>query len=746
MMQRVTRFPNRIYHFVWRNWDIVAAKRLAKFLTVSVPTVRRLATDLGLKAQPAYLTALRSRLRSLVIRRNWHLLPMGQIEELLGMRGSDLDKFMREDDFLNHKLPPKPRCGPLRYRAPAAAQRRAARHIGTRLASIPEPARTESSFAFLDPLRKGRPDVSLTRVPANRGWALTPRIMHPFDMPHNLTAFDPENTPVEYLQLMRDFGADALWLPVVVFDLVRLPGYPEFGAQRDRIIPKLRALIRRANRADVKIYLYICEPRAQSAAFFQRHPEIRGIHVHRTEPIYHICTSTRQGQDLVRDSIRELCRSLPGVAGLIDICASEYPTHCWSHGHGAKCPRCGKRRAADVVAELLQVMQEGIEASGRRVELIAWNWGWHWVLKKQARSPGDITQRRLCRDACDYIFQRLPEKVKPLLNFEYGTRVRRGGTGNRVWEYSISQAKQGPFTAVQKQAIDRLGRDALARIHISNSTEFLGAPYIPVLRLVAEKISDVRAKGYKGFMGSWIFGGYPSPNLLTAGELSRSTRPNPDRTLRMVAGLYYGKKNAGAVVRAWEMFSRAFRHYPFSIPFQYSSPLHIAPAAEWPLKPTGQQSLMYCHSDDPEHYCRPYDPDTVQRTFREIAAGWEKGLAILRHALDSTDVAHRRIAERDYGVAETFGLCCRSLLNHVRFCSLRKRCVRSRSARDELRALIADELSLAERYYGIMRTDSRIGFEASMQYFILPNDAREKIVGLGQILRKLDRLDRSSRR
>jgi hypothetical protein len=40
-----------------------------------------------------------------------------------------------------------------------------------------------------------------------------------------------------------------------------------------------------------------------------------------------------------------------------------------------------------------------------------------------------------------------------------------------------------------------------------------------------------------------------------------------------------------------------------------------------------------------------------------------------------------------------------------------------------------------------MRSDSRIAFEASMQYFVLPNDVREKILGLRQILGDLDKME-----
>jgi hypothetical protein len=744
MMQTTTRFPDRLYHVMWRNWDLLSAARLAHLLKCSASDVRRLAADFGLGAQPQDLAENRRRYRSLVIRRNWHLLPVSQIAALVGIEEVGLERFMREDDFLDVKLPPKPRCRPLEYHVPSPSARQMARRMAEALSALPEPSSVEPSFAFLKTLRQGRGDVIPARVSATERWALAPRIMHPYDTPHNATAFDPGNTPVAYLRLLREFGADALWFPAVVFNLVRLPGYPEFGRDRRALLPKLRRLIERMDQAGLKLYLYICEPRGQTEAFFRRHPNLRGVRARHDPRLYHICTSTPEGQRLVRASLSALCRSLPGLAGVIDISASEYPSHCCSHGYGGECPRCGGRRPADVLAELFRLMQDGIKDSGRKVELIAWNWGWQCALNSgESPKKTDILEMPLAPDARSYIFTRLPGKVIPLLNFEYGTRVRRGATEERVWEYAISQPIEGPYTAVQRRALEKLGRKSLARIHISNSTEYLGAPYVPVLHLVAEKIADVRRRGYQGFMGSWIFGGYPSPNLLAARELSRTSERAPGDVLRAVAGLYYGDENAAIVVRAWKLFSDAFRRYPFSITFQYNSPLHVAPAVGWSLKPTGVPSRIFYPSDDPDKYCAPYGPGVVQDTLERISDDWSKGLTVLQQALRRTDAAHRRAAQRDYGVAEAFGLCSRSLVNHIRFCSLREKSASSAGARERLRALVADEMQRATRYYQLMRSDSRIAFEASMQYFVLPNDAREKILGLYQILGELDKMDSS---
>jgi hypothetical protein len=244
-------------------------------------------------------------------------------------------------------------------------------------------------------------------------------------------------------------------------------------------------------------------------------------------------------------------------------------------------------------------------------------------------------------------------------------------------------------------------------------------------------------------MGSWIFGGYPSPNLLVARELSRAGARDPTRVLREVAALYYGRKNASLVVAAWAEFSDAFRNYPFSIPFQYSSPLHVGPAVEWPLRPTGQRPRMYCSSDDPAVYCQPYDPDAVRRAFERMASRWKRGLRLLEQALGRAESSHRQKAERDLGVAETVWICMRSLVNHIRFCALREKALRSRTAREQLRRLIAEETSLAARYYARLRGDSRLAFEPSMQYFVLPNDVKEKVLNLQQIRDTLDHLDRT---
>ena len=48
--------------------------------------------------------------------------------------------------------------------------------------------------------------------------------------------------------------------------------------------------------------------------------------------------------------------------------------------------------------------------------------------------------------------------------------------------------------------------------------------------------------------------------------------------------------------------------------------------------------------------------------------------------------------------------------------------------------LVSEEIALATRLYAIAQSDSRVGYEPAMQYFYLPQDIRERIVGCRYML------------
>jgi len=104
-----------------------------------------------------------------------------------------------------------------------------------------------------------------------------------------------------------------------------------------------------------------------------------------------------------------------------------------------------------------------------------------------------------------------------------------------------------------------------------------------------------------------------------------------------------------------------------------------------------------------------------------MAREWQKGLPSLEEAGRRTAADRRQDAARDLNIARAAMLYFRSVSNYLRF-HLR------RGEPTQVRAILRDEIPLAEQFLDICRSDSRVGFEASLQYFYLPLDIREKIV------------------
>jgi hypothetical protein len=122
-------FPNRICQFVWRNWELANIDRMAEVVAARPRQLLRLGAAMGLPPKPQLTADQLRRIYVTVIRQNWHLLPLEQLTALLGWSPERLAFTLKEDDFLDHKLGPKPACPPLRYTPPTAPEKKAMRHL-----------------------------------------------------------------------------------------------------------------------------------------------------------------------------------------------------------------------------------------------------------------------------------------------------------------------------------------------------------------------------------------------------------------------------------------------------------------------------------------------------------------------------------------------------------------------------------------------------------------------------------------
>ena len=98
---------------------------------------------------------------------------------------------------------------------------------------------------------------------------------------------------------------------------------------------------------------------------------------------------------------------------------------------------------------------------------------------------------------------------------------------------------------------------------------------------------------------------------------------------------------------------------------------------------------------------------------------------------------------QELNVGEAAAIHFRSIANQARFILARRQLKEANSldraplARAELERLLRAEMGLARRLQAIQSRDSRIGFEASNQYYYVPVDLAEKVINCHDLLARL---------
>lgn len=109
-------FPTKMQAFIFKNWDIVPAQRIAICLKTNLENVKKQAEKMGLPPQKDVSVWLKKGYIT-IIKVNWHLLPYNQLMTLLGIDRERLAFILKEEDFLSIKLGgQKPDCAELLYR------------------------------------------------------------------------------------------------------------------------------------------------------------------------------------------------------------------------------------------------------------------------------------------------------------------------------------------------------------------------------------------------------------------------------------------------------------------------------------------------------------------------------------------------------------------------------------------------------------------------------------------------------
>lgn len=720
-------FPSRLHTFVWRNWPLVTPERMARVVGAKRSDIVRLGGAMGLGNPPRITRAQQARSYITVIKRNWHLLPYEQLLELLDWTPEQMAFTLREDDFLYVKLGNlKPQCEPLRYQASDETTRQRERDIARIVREeFPEAGRAprDDLFGFVAELSRKPTQTSVVNPQPSTNLRFCYSYFALYGDPLLEKHADPY--PEGLLARLAQAGVNGVWLQAVLHKLAPCPWEPERSARYAERLKNLRSLVTRAKKHGIRIFLYLNEPRSMPQSFFTNRPQLKGAPEGDHSAL---CTSVPEVQEFIRNSVATICRAVPELGGFFSISASENLTNCWSHGGGAKCPRCSQRPPADVIAEVSQLFHDGIRRAGSKAQLIAWDWGWNdaWA--------GDVIKQ-------------LPAEVALQSVSEWSLPIARGGVKSEVGEYSISAIGPGPRAQRHWKIARERGLKTIAKIQAGCTWELSAVPYIPAVENVARHAENLRSANIDGLMLGWTLGGYPSPNLEVVSETLACG--SADEAMRRVAERRFGASLSPAVVKAWRGFSAAFREFPYHIGVVYSGPQQLGPANLLWAESTGYAATMVGFPyDNLDAWRAVYPPEIFIQQLEKVAGGFEHSLAELRAGTvqSAATAVQRRALELECGVAEAAGIHFRSAANQARFVSVRTALAKAGDSetaaphRTEMERVLRNEIVLARRLYELQRGDSRLGFEASNQYYYVPVDLMEKVLNCRELLARLTRV------
>ncbi len=711
---KFNHFPTPHQAVIWRNWGLVPAARLAQVLGASEADVLRRAEEMGLPPSLEVSGRWLDRSYVTIIRNNWHLLPYQQLLSLLGWTAERLDFVLLEEDFLWHKLGDlKPDCDAVSFAELTSGQKAETERIKKTVQDcFPDIQKDLSGFkpfGFIDDWNgdardsEEKPSVTPRRDPfdlkflysysAGYGDALGGETVDPY----------PESLLREYAK----YGINGIWLQAILYTLHPFEKAPEFSAGYEVRLANLNALVKKAARYGIGVYLYLNEPRRMPDSFFTRYPEWQGVRsiVAGEEQFSAMCTSAKGVRDYLEEACYHVFHKTPGLAGVFTITMSENLTNCHSRGYGNGCPRCGKRPPEEIIAEANAAIERGVHRAAPSANVLASMWAWADEWKHKA-------------------IDLLPKSIQLMCVSEWGLPTTVGGIKGSVVDYSISQPGPSEASSECWRRAHARGMKTVAKVQLNNSWECSVLPYLPVPYLVKEHLDNLVKAGVGGLMMSWTLGGYPGGNF----ELL-------SRTPEELAEEKFGSAVAAKVCEAWRRFGEAFREFPFHVSVLYNGQHNPGPANLLFAAATGYQASMVGYPyDDLDGWRAIYPADVFEEQFRLLSEKWSEGLSIL------SSISGKVSPENAASYRELVNIATATWC-HFKSAHLQARFIRLRNAAPndaelkEMRAILGEEKELAARLYAIAKNDSRIGFEATNHYLYTLNDLAEKVLNCEHLLR-----------
>ena len=374
---------------------------------------------------------------------------------------------------------------------------------------------------------------------------------------------------------------------------------------------------------------------------------------------------------------------------------------------------------------------EGIEQAVHRVNPRAdvifetYNWGY---------APYEERKRFL---------EHCPKKLMLSVCYEIFARKTLEGLQTPVMDYTISTREPGYYFTSECETAHQYGISLQANTNTAGiGWDFGAVPYVPVPYRWLERDRDLRVKSQAwGILSHYATHHYGWWNSVAAdlGKWSswEDFEPDYDLLLKKIAVRDYGRKAADNVLKAWQYWGDAMDYYTASNEDQYG-PWRVGPAYPFIFHPDITRTLgskeiqfptaSYAHFGWKiiKTFYHPYENDSQSpgflrypaelRSLEKMLELWERGLSLVQAAEDSANGA-RLIALGQY-----IRNSIRTTIHIKQWWQLNMR-LQTASGKeealkilDELEALAREEIGNARDTIPAVETDSRLGWEPSMEY------------------------------
>ena len=362
-------------------------------------------------------------------------------------------------------------------------------------------------------------------------------------------------------------------------------------------------------------------------------------------------------------------------------------------------------------------VKAAIQAKAPNMEIVFWTYNWG----------------RRDYDARMQLIDNLPKDVTLMATFEMYQHFKlSNGFETKVGDYSIAFEGPGDYFRSEAERAHMRGLKLYTQAMSGGLTwDFGSVPYQPCPQQWRRRWDAlVKAQsdwGLSGIMESHHNGWWPSfiseleKEAFTEGGLPFATH------LRRIAARDFGEKNADEVVRIWDRWSAAARDFspvdgnqygPFRIgpsyPFNFGGK-HID-RKEFPDSPFACNGIGICFLNftEPIWYEQMYYPEKLAGEIEVLAPSvkaYDDGAAAFERMAGALSGRQRMRALRTANFARYLARTVETGLNM-------KRGAQAWEARDEkaLMAVARDEYANAKAAIPLVRADSRLGWEPSMEY------------------------------